>query len=337
MKSKKLTKATKQLLPGIQAKVLKPVATLVSPQQIVVPIVLTGIIAQVNDNLKDVHTPKDVQQLESVRNYSKCLGIGDSRQLSATHALANTLGPEAQKLASLPPDERENYLRELCHTINTIAGPAKVKASSLVLQNENELAAHRRGLALQCRSNMQATPIYNKTQMTIGIAIKELDLEIAIDSAKQLWTNLGREAEEFDSLLVEQVADAPTVTEAVISIVKRNLVTILKEDEDGSIIHGGDVYVLKGEDNLTPIERNLGFIQRLTPKVPEAIEITPDVKVDPILQAALDQQKSVATAVTTTLQKAGKTPKGNKAAKPPAKAESKTSTGKGSRRRTQKQ
>lgn len=329
-------KNSKQLLPGIQAKLLKPVAALVQPQNLVVPMVITGIIAQVSDNLRDVKTPKEIQQLDSVKTYSKCLGIGDSRQLSAIHALASTLGPEASTLVSLSPEERKVHLEEVCNIINTVPGPAKVKASALVIQNEDELASHRRGLALQSRSNMQATPIYNRTDITMGISIKDLVLEFSIESAKQLWVTIGRDADKFDSLLLAQVTDAKTVTEAVIRIVKRNLVAIIKEYDDGSFTFGGDVAVLKGEDNLTPIERELGYMKRLQPSIPEQIEITSSVQVDPILQAALDQQKQVATAVTTSLQKVGKTPKSKKVNPTPPKAGPSPSSSSGSRRRTKK-
>lgn len=113
------------------------------------------------------------------------------------------------------------------------------------------------------------------------------------------------------------------------------MLAIFKEDENGTIVIGGDVIVLKGEDNFTPIERNLGFISREMPVIPEIVEITPSVKVDPMLQAALDQQKKVVTVVATSLQKAGKTPKSSvKPTEPVNKAVSKTSApSKGSRGR----
>jgi hypothetical protein len=335
MSNSSKAKLAKQLLPGISAKSLKPVATLVEPQELVVPMVITGAMAQVADNLKGSVTSKEIQQLDSVKTYSKCLGTGASRLLSATHAMANTLGPEAAKLATLSPEGRMEHLADVKHTINTVPGPAKVKTSALVFQNEDELSAHRRGLALQCRSNMQSTPIYNKTQMTLGLSIRELTLDKSIESAKQLWINIGRDPNDFDSQLLAQVPGAETVPEAVISIVKSNLAIIMTENQDGKLIHGGDNQVLKGEDNLTPIERNLGCIERLQPILPEAVEVTSDVTQDPLLQAALSQQKQVITAVTTSLQKAGKAPKKTEKEQPTSQEkakEIKTPPGQRSRR-----
>lgn len=333
--SKGTSSARKQILPGIQAKTLKPVAALVDPQTIVVPMVLTGIISQISDNLKDQCSPKEVQQMESVKSYSKCLGIGNSRTLSATHALANTLGPEASTLATLSPDERLTYLADVRTTINTQLGPAKVNNSAMAFTDPEAVITHRRGLALQARSNMQAAPVYSRNQITIGMPVKELNLETCADSAKQLWVNIGREADAFDNLLLAQVDGAQTVLEAVTSIVKQDMLTIFKADENGIITLGGDVNVLKGEDNLTPIERNLGFITRTVPEIPSTVEITPSVKLDPMLQAALDQQKKVVTAVSTSLQKAGKTPKSTvKPTETENKVASKTSApSKGSRGR----
>lgn len=200
-KTKGTSSARKQILPGIQAKTLKPVAALVEPQTIVVPMVLTGIIAQVSDNLKDQCSPKEVQQLESVKAYSRCLGTGNSRTLSATHALANTLGPEAATLASLTTEERLVYLAEVRLAINTQLGPAKVNNSAVAFQDPEAVQTHRRGLALQARSNMQAASVYSRNQITIGMPVKELNLEACIDSAKQLWVNIGGEADAFDSQL----------------------------------------------------------------------------------------------------------------------------------------
>ncbi len=68
--------------------------------------------------------------MESVKSYSRCLGTGNSRTLSATHALANTLGPEASTLATLTPEERLPYLAEVRSAINTQLGPAKVNNSA---------------------------------------------------------------------------------------------------------------------------------------------------------------------------------------------------------------
>lgn len=322
-KQKSKNKSVKVLLPGIQAKVLKPVAALVDPQNLVVPLVLTSTIAQVGDNLTGVKTPKEVQQMESIKTYNKSLGVGPSRQLSAIHALGSTLGPEASTLATLPPEERLTYLEGKLKDINTIPGPAKVMNSAVVFNNPEDLATHRRGLALQCRSNMQSMPLYSKQSITIGMPIRDINLDIVIASASQLWENIGRDPTEFDTLLLQKVPEAKTVTDAVIRIVSDILKPYLPSGEDGILEHRLDTFILKGEDNLVPVERGLGIIARKAITLPDPVEISSKTKVDPLLQAALDQQKQAATAVSTGLQKVGKTAKHSKAGtkgKKPSKA-----------------
>lgn len=313
-KKGKAPKTVKILLPGIMAKALKNVGIVIQPHMLVTPMVITGVMAQIADNLKGACTPKEVQQLESMKTYSKALGVGDSRQLCATHAVANTLGPELSTLATLTPEGRVQHLEALVETTCNEKGPAKVKTSALVSKDQAELATHRRGLALQSRSFMQSIPIFNKTQMTIGVAIKDLNLATIIESARQLWLNIGGDADAFEPKLIESSGGAQTVTEAVIRIVQENLQMLGVVNTDDILVHSGDILVLKGEDNITPIERDLGFIRRSEPSILDPVEVPQDVQVDPILKAAMEQNNQLVTAVTNSLQKSGKA-KG--VAKPP--------------------
>lgn len=317
------TKSRKVMIPGVLLKTLKPVANLISPQILVVPMTLTCMIGQIVDNLKGALTPKEAQQLGSIKLYSKAIGSGDcSKSLSAVHALASTLGPEAKTLSLLPPAGRQPYLEGVKEDIQNKQGPARVMSSSVVSADPEELAKHRRGLALQQRSMMQAAPVYSKNQLTIGMPIKDINLETIIDSAKQFWVNLGKEAEAFDSQLQALVPEAKSPSEAVTILVESELKKVFPFSD--KLVLSEDSQVLKGEDNLTPLERELGIIERVVPVPPEEVQEEGLVD-DPILQAALAQQKEIVSTITTSLKKAGRTPASDTAKQKPAKAAKKSS------------
>lgn len=307
-KKQKQSKSKKVLLVGLTAKSLKGVAALVEPQHLVIPMIITSIIAQIANNKKET-SPKDIQQMESIRTYSRALSNGDSRITSANHALANTLLPEITILQTLSPEERKSHLLKVREGIATTKGPAKVDTTTLFKKDTDKLAAHRRGLALQCRSKMQAMPIYNKTQLTIGLSIKDIDLETIIESAKELWSNIGRDPDEFDCILMDAAPDAKIISDAVTYLMKKNLEPFLETNDEGKLVHGSDIIVLKGDDNLTPIERKLGFLSREVPNLLEVTEIPSDITMDPMLEAAIDQQKQVLGLVQDSLKKVGLTNK----------------------------
>jgi hypothetical protein len=58
-----VSRSKKVVFPGINMKDLKSVASLLSPKELIVPLLLISILAQISDNLKGLLNYKDIQKL----------------------------------------------------------------------------------------------------------------------------------------------------------------------------------------------------------------------------------------------------------------------------------
>lgn len=291
------------ILPALNIKELKPVAPLISPRELVVVMSLTVILAQIADNFKGILSSKEVQKLPSVKLYSKVISVGlTSLNLSSVYSISKTLGPELETLSILSVQERLNFLNSIKKTIllERVFNVGKVFYSSKIFSDPIELLKYRRALSLQCRSLLIATPIYLTNNLSLGVSINEVDIEMVLDSCRLIWIYWGLEEEEFNFLLLKSSYCFQSVNpllwkksfnlndcvRLLVYIEFRNLFAI-----ENKLSFSDDFAVLKSDNNLTLMENNLGFIERLLPKFSFDMVVSPTDLEDILIRTAFDQKK----------------------------------------------
>lgn len=297
-----INKSRKVLLPGIQFKDLKPISSLIHPSNIIMPLLLISILAQISDNLKGILGPKDIQRLSSVKFYSKILYSGfNSVALSAIFSLSKTLGPEVETLSALTVSERLNFLRALQKKIIFSKSQSKIISNFHTLYNPNELIKHRKGLATQFRSTLVANSLFAAHSIVLGMNIANVNLYSVVESAKLLWFNLGLDVEEFDFLLRKQSLNSLKKLEFDNFDINNDSdclkILALSEFMNYSkskkfLIFDEDMIVLKAEKNLTLLEKELGFVERVVPELPKDSYISDDLLKDNLIRAAFEQKKT---------------------------------------------
>nr|AEW12983.2 maturase [Strombomonas acuminata] len=309
---------TKVLLPFIKTKDLRPVSNLLSPSNLVVPLTLIVILGQITESLKGVLTPKDVQQIPSVKLYTKVITIGyNSVALSVVNSLAKTLGPELETLSVLSVKQRLNYLKDLQNKIILDKGTGRISTKSSIFYDSFELAKHRRGLAMQCRSILIASPIFATSNLVVGLPINQVDISIIIDSCRLIWELLGLEREEFDFLIMKyalscyknigehQSLQLPNnVYDAIKFIIFAELKDIINFTDN--LLHDDSIVLQNTNDNLTLVEKELVFIRRSLPELPKEIFISDYELKDGILRAAIEQRKTYSLKLQNIFRSVGK-------------------------------
>ena len=299
-----LNKSKKVLIPGLQLKELKPIASLLHPSNIIIPLLAISIIAQLADNLKDVLSPKEIQRLPSVKVYNKIIYSGfNSSSLAAIVSLSKTLGPELEALSVLTVSERLNFLRLLQKKIIFSKMLPKVSSNLRNLYDPNELIKHRKGLSMQFKSSMVANSLFSFNSIVLGMSLPNVNLDCIIESSKILWLNLGLSIEEFDFLLRKQASNIikrdPKFSK-LFSVEKEcDCLKILALSEFNSIMKfesfinfEEDIVIMKGENNLVLLESELRFIRRSIAEIPEEVFIPNNDLSDVILRTAYDQRKN---------------------------------------------
>ena len=299
-----LNKSKKVLIPGLQFKELKPIASLLHPSNIIIPLLTISIIAQITDNLKDVLSQKEIQRLSSVKVYSKLIYSGfNSSSLAAIVSLSKTLGPELEALSVLTVSERLNFLRLLQKKIIFSKILPKVSSHLRNLYDPNELIKHRKGLSMQFKSSMIANSLFSFNSVVQGTSLPNVNLDFIIQSSKILWLNLGLPIEEFEFLLRKQASNIikrDSKLNTLFNVEKEcDCLKILALSEfnsimkfEGFINFEEDMVIVKGENNLVLLENELGFIRRSMVEIPEEIFIPNNNLSDAILRTAYDQRKS---------------------------------------------
>lgn len=163
MKVKKkliVDKSRKILIPGINIKELKPLYNLVSPKDLVISMIVPALVAQISQDLQGILPSREIQQLDSVKFYSKVILNGSSIiSFTTLQAIAKTLGPELETLSLLNPQERLNYIRSLQLSLIKEKGPCKIFSKNQFISDPSALLSHRKGLSLQFRSILFATAV----------------------------------------------------------------------------------------------------------------------------------------------------------------------------------
>lgn len=299
-----ISKTKKVLIPGIKIKDLKPTSSLISPRFLIVPLVFVSLISQISDNLKNVLSPREVQQLFSVRFYTKMLSFGcSSMNLSVIYAISKTLGPDLEILSVLSVSERLQFLKDLQKKIILDKSVGKVISKPQLLYSPRDLMKHRNGLSLQTRSIMIASSIFTPNSVVMGITVSSINLQNILDSAKIFWSLLSLEDEEFDFLLRKEASSSSKNFFNNLEYFKEpsnniEAIKILVFSECKSILHtenalcfSEDQVIIQGENNLTSLEKELGFIERSVLELPDDIFIQDSQLGDVILRASLDQRR----------------------------------------------
>nr|YP_010700503.1 putative group II intron reverse transcriptase/maturase mat5 [Strombomonas costata]WCH63641.1 putative group II intron reverse transcriptase/maturase mat5 [Strombomonas costata] len=296
--------AKRVLLPFIKTKDLRPVSNLLSPSNLLVPMSLIVILGQITENLKGILIPKDIQQIPSVKLYTKVLNIGyNSVALSAINSISKTLGPELETLSVLNVQQRLNYLKDLQNRIILDRGPGRISTKSSIFYDSFELAKHRRGLSMQCRSVLVASPIYATNTLVIGLPINQVDIKTIVDSCKLIWGFLGLDYDEFDFLARKHALscykniygnEVLGIPDDIYNALKIIVLSELRHATgfDGKFLIHDDSIVLNCDSNLTLVENEFLFIRRTLPELPKDVFISDYELKDGILRAAIEQRRN---------------------------------------------
>lgn len=306
LKPVSLVKPRKILLPGILSKDIKPIASLLKPSNLLIPMLLVSLLAQVSDNLKSLLVPKDIQNLYSIKIYTKgILSAFNCVSLSVLYSISKTLGSELESLSVLDVSERIEFLRILQLRLIFDNGPAKIDFRNQALFNPLEIMKHRKGLAIQTRSVMIANSVFSPSSIVFGFPVSSINLNLVLESSKTIWTSLGLLAEDFDFLLRK---DAIKCFNDLVKDQKELLITFPYDNVESlkvlfyyemkklvgfkEIINCTlDNIILRTSDNLVSLEKELGFIRRDFPNVPSDMFVSDKELDDAILRVALDQRR----------------------------------------------
>lgn len=302
-----VSKSKKVVLPGIYLKELKPLSSFLTPRLLLIPMFLVSNLAQITEDLKGVLSSKEVQKLPSVKFYSKVLSSGfSSSSISLLQAIAKTLGSEFEVLSVLSPLERINFLKEVYTKLLNDKSLGSINFSGAYsFDDPISLFKYRKGIALQTRSIMISTSIFSSHSIVVGISIKEISLDVILDSSRSLWALLGLDPEEFDFLLHKEAFSClksinfTTDLSSASKLDFKNSFLILLYDEfsrflsiKDKLVFSEDQIVLHGEDNLTVLENSIKFVERFFPGLPNEVYISDNQLEDDILRTSFDQQRA---------------------------------------------
>jgi hypothetical protein len=135
-----------------------------------------------------------------------------------------------------------------------------------------------------------------------------------IDEARRL---LGLNEEEFDFLLKKEAFSCFKKFSLENFFVQPNnfnqAIRILFYSElkeltnfEGRLIFSDDLAILHGKNNLTLIENELTFLERLIPNLPENVFVQDSKLKDLIIRAAIDQRKAQSLKLNNIFKRTGK-------------------------------
>lgn len=294
------------ILPFFASKEIKPVSFLLSPKDLVLCMTLSILLAQLADGLKGLYSLVDIQRINSVKVYSKLISTGfSSRSLSSIYAISKTLGPDLESLSLLSSNERIHFIRSLHSNLIYNQLSWHLSDFSSVYTDPLQLFSYRKGLALQCRSVFAATPVFLPYSLVLGAPVSNVDLKLIIDSARFLWCYSGLDELEFDFILHKEALkfyvnekNSFIRTRYAIPVTLYDSAKILVFSEffntfslTTNVIFNKDFFILKSPDNLTWLERDLGFFTRSCPRALNEIYISDIDMSDDMIKSAVEQRK----------------------------------------------
>ena len=165
---------------------------------------------------------------------------------------------------------------------------------------------------MQARSIMIATPLFDTYSIVMGIPVGNISLDIILQSSKLIWVSLGLYEEDFDFLLRKESIniskdfffDIKNNIDALKLLVYSELRAVL--GFTGRLKFLDDQVILRGEDNLTLLERELGFVDRLFPQLPKEFFVSDSLLGDVILRASVDQRRNSNSKLENIFKRSGK-------------------------------
>lgn len=204
-------------------------------------------------------------------------------------------------------------------------GPSKISYKSNIFFDSFDLSKHRRGLALQFRSTLIATPIFSPHNIVLGLPINQIDLSIILDSCRLIWLTLGLELDEFEFLLrkeslilfnglnkVDNSCPFPSAPKDIYESLRLLIYFEIKNFVENDLVFCDDLVVLKGDSNLTLLERELGLFQRPVPDIPLEFFVSDYQLKDVLVRAAVDQRKNHNLKMQNVFKRVGKNPNKHK-------------------------
>lgn len=262
-------KSRKVFLPLINLNKLKPVSSLLTPKDLIIPMVLVSILAQIIDNSKYIFTVKEIQKLPSVKFYSKMIMFGNSSvSLSIIYAISNTLSSEIEILSNLSSLERFSFLSALKDSL--FLEQKTLNQFYNCYNSSVDLLRLRKNFSLQFRSALLSSSLLYPGSLVVGLPISEIDLKLILESCKIIWCSLGLIEEDFNFMLIKECFTSinfPTILLDNISEIEcvkmlcalefnivRNFIDFLVFEKD--------FFVLNSSSNLVKVEEDLGFLRR---------------------------------------------------------------------------
>jgi hypothetical protein len=283
----------KIFLPSFRYSEIKPIAKLLKPSNLLVPMFFVINLAQIISNFVGFLDTKELEKLYSVKFYSKMIFSGKiTNYTTAIQSIAKTLSSELETLCILSTSERLNLIKKL---VNYLINNEYYNLKNNLNYDPISLFNYRKLLCIQFKSLMISTAIFNSNSLSIGISIKQINMETIISSCEELWNLLGLEREEFHFLLLKEGLIDSYSKKNYLNL-KESLKTILYNELrsllnfTNSLNLNEDKIVFKSQDNLTLLERELGFINRFFPKFSSNILVFNNNIHDPLLKAAIYQR-----------------------------------------------
>lgn len=247
--------------------------------------------------------------------------------LSFIVSISKTLGPELEVLSLLNVSQRIDFLKNLLAKLISEKGPSKISHKSNIFFDSFDLSKHRRGLALQFRSTLIATPIFSPHNIVLGLPINQIDLSIILESSRLIWLSLGLDLAEFDFLLrkeslivfnrfnkVNNCLFFPSEPKNLYESIRLLVYFEIKNfvEFENCLVFCDDLVVLKGESNLSLLETELGFFQRPVPDIPLDFFVSDYQLKDILIRAAIDQRKNHSLNIQNVFKRVGKNPNKHK-------------------------
>lgn len=296
-------KLKKILLPAISVKDIKPIALLLKPSNLVIPMLLVSLLSQLSDNLRSTLSYQSIQNLDSIKFYKKTLLFGfNNISLTVIQAISKTLGPELESLSILDVSERLLFLKALQLKVILDKGSYKTDFKNRNHSNPVELMKYRKGLAVQSRSSMVYNSIFSFNSIVFGLPVSAISLDLVLQSSKLMWLSLGLLDEDFDFLIRKDAINSlktcnlSSIFDFPSSNIEALKIIFFKEIRDLTFVDSpidfsNDNIILKGEDNLVLLEKQLGFIKRNLPIIPNDLFFPENDLDDVLLRVALDQRR----------------------------------------------
>lgn len=267
-------KSKKVFLPGLDLKELKCLSSLFQPIHFLIPMIFVLLIAQIVDNIKDVLKIRDIQRISSIKLYAKLISSDEIVvSFSILRAISKTLGADLEVISVLNNRERILFIKQIEKKIVNSFTSGKIYSNNLFLLDPVLLLKHRLGIALHFRNLIFSTALFHPSSLVIGLSLKDIGLQIILESVKLIWLIFNLRIEEFYFFLYKQsysifkkfslreVFEEPkTIMDSFRIIVFSRLRVQTFFSRQLSFYE--DQIVLRSEDNLVFLERELGFIKR---------------------------------------------------------------------------